>query len=435
MVDELLIILILIVSNGLLSMAEIAIITSKRIRLETFAKKGSQGAKSALELSSKPARFLSTVQIGITITGILTGIFSGRSLIVWLNKILLDAGIEATTVNWIAFPAVVIVVTFFSLVIGELVPKRIGMHNPERIASALAPLMNGISRLVSPLIWLLSGATDGILRIFGIDSHTEEVQVTEEEVKELIAQGTNSGTIEELEQDMMERVLLLGDRSVASLMTNRIEVEWIDVNAETQDILEKIVESNHSLFPVCDDEIDKVVGVLSSKKFLVALQRERMANIRYLMDNARVIPENMKALAALEEFKANKTKIAVVVDEYGSVQGVLTQSDLFESIVAEHDTPDEENEISIIQREENSYLIDALLPFEEFLQYFEIDDVAQEDRTGFHSLGGFILHLSKQIPSTGDRFEWKNYEFEVVDMDVNRIDKLMVTIKEEGAGS
>jgi putative hemolysin len=435
MVDELLIILILIVSNGLLSMAEIAIISSKRSRLEAQAKKGSRGAKTALELSSKPSRFLSTVQIGITVTGILTGIFSGKSLILWFNQLLIDAGIDVVTANWIAFPSTVIVITFFSLVIGELVPKRIGMHNPERIASSLAPLMNGISKLVSPLIWLLSGTTDGILRIFGIDSKAEEVQVTEEEVKELIAQGTNSGTIEELEQDMMERVLLLGDRSVASLMTNRIEVEWIDVNAETQDILEKIVESNHSLFPVCDDEIDKVVGVLSSKKFLVALQREKMANIRYLMDNARVIPENMKALAALEEFKANKTKIAVVVDEYGSVQGVLTQSDLFESIVAEHDTPDEENEISIIQREENSYLIDALLPFEEFLQYFEIDDVATEDRTGFHSLGGFILHLSKQIPSTGDRFEWKNYEFEVVDMDVNRIDKLMVTIKDEEVGS
>jgi putative hemolysin len=435
MVDELLIILILIVSNGLLSMAEIAIISSKRSRLEAQAKKGSRGAKSALELSSKPSRFLSTVQIGITVTGILTGIFSGKSLIFWLNQVLIDAGISVVTANWIAFPSIVIGITFFSLVIGELVPKRIGMHNPERIASSLAPLMNGISKLVSPLIWLLSGTTDGILRIFGIDSKAEEVQVTEEEVKELIAQGTNSGTIEELEQDMMERVLLLGDRSVASLMTNRIEVEWIDVNAEAQDILEKIVESNHSLFPVCDDEIDKVVGVLSSKKFLVALQREKMANIRYLMDNARVIPENMKALAALEEFKANKTKIAVVVDEYGSVQGVLTQSDLFESIVAEHDTPDEENEISIIQREENSYLIDALLPFEEFLQYFEIDDVATEDRTGFHSLGGFILHLSKQIPSTGDRFEWKNYEFEVVDMDVNRIDKLMVTIKDEEVGS
>jgi putative hemolysin len=435
MVDELLIILILILSNGLLSMAEIAIISSKRSRLEVQSKKGSDGARMALELSSKPSRFLSTIQIGITASGILTGILSGKSLIIWSNQLLTDAGTDPNTANWIAFPSVVIVVTFFSLVIGELVPKRIGMHNPERIASSLAPLMNGISKIVSPLIWLLSGTTDAILRIFGIDSHSEEVQVTEEEVKELIAQGTNSGTIEELEQDMMERVLLLGDRSVASLMTNRIEVEWIDVNAATQDILEKIVESNHSLFPVCDDEIDKVVGVLSSKKFLVALQRERLADIRYLMDNARVIPENMKALAALEEFKANKTKIAVVVDEYGSVQGVLTQSDLFESIVAEHDTPDEENEISIIQREENSYLIDALLPFEEFLQYFEIDDVAQEDRTGFHSLGGFILHLSKQIPSTGDRFEWKNYEFEVVDMDVNRIDKLMVTIKDEGAGS
>jgi len=429
MIDEILIILGLILANGLLSMAEISIVSSKRNKLEVLAKKGSHGAKIALDLASKPNRFLSTIQIGITIIGILTGIYSGKGLIVWLHNLLIFSGIQERVADWIAFPAVVMFVTYFSLIIGELVPKRIGMHSPERIASFMAPLMNAIYKVFSPLIWLLSTSTDGILKMFGIDSKVEEAQVTEEEVKELIAQGTNSGTIEELEQDMMERVLLLGDRSVASLMTNRIEVEWIDVNGVTDEILQKIVSSNHSLFPVCDGEIDKVVGVLSSKKFLVALQHEKQADIKSLMNAARVIPENMKALAALEEFKANKTKIAVVVDEYGSVQGVLTQSDLFESIVAEHDTPDEENEISIVQREENSYLIDALLPFEEFLQYFEIDEVAVEDRTGFHSLGGFILHLSKQIPSTGDRFEWKNYEFEVVDMDGNRIDKLIVNIK------
>jgi putative hemolysin len=430
MINELLIILGLILMNGLLTMAEMAIISSKKSRLESFAKKGSGGSKTALDLASKPTRFLSMVQIGISLTGILTGIFSAKSLIGGVVDFFIQTGLSPEYASGTGVFLVVLAITFFSLVLGELVPKRIGLHSPERIAAFLAPMMKGISRIAAPFIWLLSVTTDAILNVFGINSQAEEAQVTEEEVKELIAQGTNSGAFEELEQDMMERVLLLGDRSVASLMTNRIEVEWLDVNAGSPEILEKIVNSNHSLFPVCDDEIDKVVGVLNSKKFLVALQSEKQADLRSLMSPARVIPENMKALAALEEFKANKTKIAVVVDEYGSVQGVLTQSDLFESIVAEHDTPDEENEISIVQREENSYLIDALLPFEEFLQYFEIEDVAPEDRTGFHSLGGFILHLSKQIPSTGDRFEWKNYEFEVVDMDGNRIDKLLVNIRE-----
>jgi putative hemolysin len=177
--------------------------------------------------------------------------------------------------------------------------------------------------------------------------------------------------------------------------------------------------------------LDKIQGILSSKKFLIALQQESNPSLRKLMDTVRVVPENMKALTALEDFKASKAKIAVVVDEYGSVQGILTQSDLFEAIVAEHDIPDEQNETSIVQRDENSYLIDALLPFDEFLQYFEIDQVEAEDRSGFHSLAGFILHLSKQIPGTGDRFTWKNYEFEVVDMDGNRIDKVMVTIRDE----
>jgi putative hemolysin len=416
MINELLVILGLIVFNGLLSMAEIAILSSKKSRLENMVKKGSKGAKKALELASRPTRFLSSVQIGITVK-----FFTAR---------LAFMGLGTEPAELLSVFVVVSIVTFASLVIGELIPKRLGLNTPEKIAAFIAPFMKFIALVASPLIWLLSATTDGILRLFGIHGHKEDTQVTEEEVIEIIAQGTSSGTIEELEQDMMERVLLLGDRSVASLMTNRIEIEWLDMHASDESILETIAKSNHSLFPVCDKELDKIAGILNAKKFLLALQTGNKPEIRDLLDPVKVIPENMKALTAVEEFKANKTKMAVVVDEFGAVQGVITQPDLFESIVAEHDMPDEENEISIIQRDENSYLIDALLPFEEFLQYFEIEDVAPEDRSGFHTMGGFILHLTKQIPKTGERFEWKNFLFEVVDMDGNRIDKIMMTIQQ-----
>ncbi len=429
MASEIFVILGLILLNGLLALSEVVITSSRKSKLENLAKKGSKGAKIALDLASKPARFLSTIQVGITAIGILTGIFAGKGLVILLMNSLVETGISAETSEILSYSIVVLSVTFLYLIFGELVPKRLGNNQPEKLARIFAPPVNAISQFVHPLIWVLTFSTDTILKIFGIKTQVDDVQITEEEVIELIAQGTNSGIIEEVEQDMMERVLLLGDRSVASLMSNRIEIEWIDINLTSDEILKQITDSNHSLFPVCDHELDKVLGIISSKKFLLSIQNGKNEPLRNLLDPVRVVPENMKALAALEEFKANKAKIAVVVDEYGGVQGVLTQSDLFESIVAEHDTPDEENEISIVQRDEFSYLIDALLPFEEFLQYFEIEEVAAVDKTGFHSLGGFILHLSKQIPSTGDRFEWKNYEFEVVDMDGNRIDKLMMTIK------
>jgi putative hemolysin len=431
MVNELLIIVVLVLINGLLAMAEVAILSSRRSRLESMAKKGSTGAKIALDMASKPARYLSAVQVGISLFGILTGIFAGKSLMTSVTHLLLDSGVEEIFAGYIAFISVVLVISFVSLLFGEVLPKRIGLHKPETIGTILSPLMSAFSRLTSPLIWILTTFTDGILRIFGIRSNGDETQVTEEEVIEFIAQGTNSGTIDEVEQDMMERVLLLGDRSVASLMTNRIEMEWLDINESLEKNLEKVILSNHSMFPVCDHEIDKILGILSSKKLLELFREKSKSDMKSLLAPLKVIPENMRALTALEDFKLNNTKMAIVVDEFGSVQGIITQSDLFEAIIAEHDTPDDENEISIIKRNENSYLIDALLPFEEFLQYFEIEEVDPSDKAGFHSLGGFILHLSKQIPSTGDRFSWKNYEFEVVDMDGNRIDKLLITIKED----
>lgn len=432
MINEILIILGLIVVNGILAMAEVSILSSRRSRLESMAKKGSAGARIALNMTSQPARYLSAVQVGISLFGILTGIFAGRSLMASIYGLLIDSGVQPEFSEYLSFGIVVLGISFVSLFIGDVLPKRIGLIKPEPIASALSPIMNAFSKLTAPLIWILTTFTDGTLRVFGVQPNVDDLQVTEEEVIDFIAQGTNSGIIEEVEQDMMERVLLLGDRSVASLMTNRIEMEWLDINESLENNLEKVIASNHSTFPVCDREIDKIIGVLSSKKLLAMLKNgNKNTEIKALLGPFKVIPENMRALSALEDFKQNNTKMAIVVDEFGSVQGIITQSDLFEAIIAEHDTPDDENEISIIMRDENSYLIDALLPFEEFLQYFEIEDVNPADKAGFHSLGGFIIHLSKQIPSTGDRFSWKNYEFEVVDMDGNRIDKLMLTIKDD----
>lgn len=431
MINELLIIIGLILANGLLGLAESAIISSRKSKLESLSKKGSGGARIALEMASRPARYLSAVQVGISLFGILTGIFAGKGLMLSVLNLLTDSGLDPELAEYVAFGSVVLGISFISLLFGEVLPKRTGTIQPERIASILSPLMSLFSKLTAPLIWILSGITDGIFKLFGVQSNGDDTQVTEEEVIEFIAQGTNSGIIDEVEQDMMERVLLLGDRSVASLMTNRIEIEWLDINASMDEIFDRVIGSNHSLFPVCDHELDKILGFISSKKLLEVMRNQQKADLKSMMGPLKVIPENMRALAVLEDFKQNNTKLAIVVDEFGSVQGIVTQSDLFEAIIAEHDTPDDENEISIFKREDNSYLIDALLPFEDFLQYFEIEDVDPSDKAGFHSLAGFILHLSKQIPTTGDRFSWKNYEFEVVDMDGNRIDKLILTIKEE----
>jgi putative hemolysin len=418
----------LIVLTAIISLAEAALSHSKRSKLEPSLKKGSKSARFVLENLGRQNNIHKSLQLFQLVFIFIYGtafVPLLREVIIFCSQTLLLFSHEAIPAGFLIS---LLPQLFLMHLLGFLIPQRIAVVRPEPIAIFMAPAIRLMHRIAQPFIWVTSSISNLVFKILGLPKINGDSQVTEEEVIEMIAQGTSSGTIEEVEQDMLERVLLLGDRSVASLMTNRIEVEWLDVNDPAEKILKMIIESNHSLFPVCDDEVDKVVGILNSKKFLVATQQQKTPALRSLLEKARIIPENMKALTALEEFKANKTKIAIVVDEYGAVQGLITQSDLFDSIVAEHNLPDDENEISIIQRNENSFLVDALLPFEEFLQYFEVDDVAAEDRTGFHSLGGFILHLSKEIPSTGDSFFWKNFQLEVVDMDGNRIDKILITI-------
>jgi putative hemolysin len=431
------VILILTFIIGVISLTEACIAASKRAKLESFLKKGSRNARFVLENLGRQGAIHHSLQLWVLAFTFAISVASfclfGLQLDYFSTLgtgLLSSESYSGFSRISIAFLLTVLPVFMLIHFFTQILPGRLGAHKPEPLAVFFSPFARILHRLINPVVWCGSFFSELLFRLIGLPKSNGETQVTEEEVIEIIAQGTSSGTIDEVEQDMLERVLLLGDRSVGSIMTNRIEVEWLDIQESHDQILARITESNHSLFPVCDGELDKVLGIISSKKVLISTRKSQISSLKSLLEPAKVIPENMKALAALEELKASKAKMAVVVDEYGSIQGLLTQSDLFESIIAEHDTPDEENETSIVQRNENSYLVDALLPFEEFMQYFEIEDVAPEDRTGFHSLGGFILHLSKQIPLTGEKYSWKNFEFEVVDMDGNRIDKILLTIQE-----
>jgi putative hemolysin len=410
-------------------MAEIAIVSSRKSRLESIAQKGNKGAEAALELANSPNTFLSTVQIGITLIGILTGVFSGANLSKLLAAHVARIPLLHDYSQGISVFLIVLLITYLSLVLGELVPKRLGMHNPEAIASVMARPMNVISKITAPLVWLLSISTEGLLRLFRLKP-SDEPSVTEEEVTSLIAQGTNLGVFEEVEQDIVERVFALSDRRVGSIMTNKLDVEWIDINDEFESIKHTVLQSEYSNFPVCRDSLDDVIGIINTKKFLQTLLQNEQVDWHAMVEKALFIPETMKAFRVLEQFKANKIRIAVVVDEFGTVQGLVSMKDLFEAMVGDLEEAAEED-AEIVEREDGSYLIDALIPFDEFVSYFELPDIDPEERAGFHTLGGLIFNIARQIPKTGETFSWNGMHFEIVDMDGNRIDKVLVRVEQE----
>jgi putative hemolysin len=429
MLIEIGIILLLIVLNGIFSMSEIAIVSSRKSRLESAAQKGDGRAGMALELTNSPNKFLSTVQVGITSIGVLNGVFGGANLADHLSIWLARIPIIQPYSHAIALSIIVILITFFSLVIGELVPKRIGMHSPESIARVMAYPMNFISKLCSPLVWLLSHSTEWILKLFRLKASVEP-PVTEEEIKSLMAQGTNMGMFEEVEQDIVERVFQLSDRKVGSIMTHKLDVEWIDINDDMDLIKNEIIQSAYSSFPVCRETIDDVIGIIYTKKFLQLILQNGQVDLQTAVEKPLFVPESMKAFRVLEQFKTSGIRIAIVVDEFGTVQGIVTLKDLFEALVGDLDSVTEE-ESEIVEREDGTFLVDALIPFEDFIQYFELADIDPEDRGGFHTLGGLIFNIARQIPKTGERFQWNNVEFEIIDMDGNRIDKVLVTMREE----
>lgn len=422
---EIIIILGLILLNGLFAMAEIALVSARKARLESQANKGDKRAKEALELSNHPDKFISTTQIGITLIGILTGIFSGEklksNLVEFLNgfeSLKHYSGTIATTI-------IVIIITYFSLVLGELLPKRIGLSRPETIAKLMAAPMRIISTITYPFVLLLTKSTQVLVTVFNIKA--KDTQVTEEEIKAIISEGTEQGTIDEAEQEIIERVFHLGDRNITSLMTHRSDIIWFDVDDNEVSIREKIVSQPHSAYPVCENDIDNIRGVVSLKDLYVT---NDLTVFKQYMKPALFVPENITAYTLLEKFKEKKLHACFIVDEYGSMQGMITLNDILEAIVG--DLPQQNLEdYEIVEREDGSFLVDAQIPFYDFLSRFEKTEWMHEGEQEFDTLAGFILHILERIPITGDKMEWKGFSFEIIDMDAQRIDKVLVTASKE----
>ncbi|MEI6086606.1 MAG: hemolysin family protein [Bacteroidota bacterium] len=419
---EVFIILGLILLNGMFSMAEIALVSARKARLEAQAQKGDVDAEKALELANNPDSFLSTVQIGITLIGILTGIYSGDSFKKPLQEWLANVDLLKPYSSSLATVIILIVITYLSLVLGELVPKRLGLSDPEGIAKKAAGPMRIISWITYPFVWFLMGSSNLIVRLFNVQ--TNENQVTEEEIKAIISEGTEHGAIEEAEQEIIERVFHLGDRNITSLMTHRSDIVWIDHSKTVAEIKLIMGEVVHSIYPVCEGEVDRIVGVISIKDFIISDDNLLVKNI---MKPAMYVPENNTAYQVLEKFKQSKIHHCFIVDEYGTVLGMITLNDILEAIVGDIPQPEDES-FEIVSREDGSFLIDAQIPFYDFLSHFDKAEWMKEGDQEFDTLAGFIIHEIEKIPHTGEKLTWKIFKFEVVDMDNHRIDKVLVSL-------
>src|SRR6188474_1474536 len=419
---EILILAALILLNGLFSLAEIALVSARKSRLEIQANKGDKKAKEALNLANKPETFLSTVQMGITVIAIITGIYSGEKITDDLALYLKQWPILEKYSYGIATTIVVIIVTYFTIIFGELVPKRLGLSRPEAIAKAAARPMSWISTVTHPFIWLLSKSSNIIIQLFGLKKNDN--QVTEEEIKAIISEGTEQGAIEETEQEIIERVFHLSDRNITSLMTHRSDVIWFGLDDTEETIKEKIVSEPHSIYPICDGNIDNIKGVVAIKDLYVSPDNVQFKD---LMRPALFVPENNTAFQVMEKFKESKLHSCFIVDEYGTILGMITLNDILEAIIGDMPQPDM-LDYEVTEREDGSFLVDAQIPFYDFLTHFEKAEWMHEGEQEFDTLAGFILHRLERIPHTGDKLDWKGFQIEIMDMDGHRIDKVMVKI-------
>jgi len=423
MLTEILIIFGLIFLNGVFAMAEIAVVSARKTKLEHAAANGDRRAAVALEMANTPGKLLSTVQIGMTVVIILTGVYSGAAITDKVSAWLERFPILTPYSHKLAITLVFIVITFFTLVFGELVPKQVGLIRAETIARNAAFPMKWFSIIAHPLIWLLTKPGELIIRVLNIKPSADS-KVTEEEIKAIIQEGTDDGEIREIEQDIVERVFHLGDRKVGSLMTHRTEMVWLNVKDSEEITNRKIVSAIHSVYPVCDGDLDKIIGMVYIKDlFINNLSRESI-NLRQHLQEPLFILESNSAYEVLEKFREVKTHHGLVVDEYGSIVGLVTLNNILEALVGEIPTHNEV-EYEITEREDGSWLIDGQLPFYDFIQKFDIQ-YFDKSRIKYNTLGGFALSHLRRIPRTGEKFTWHHYEFEIVDMDGTRIDKILV---------
>ncbi len=422
---EILLLFLLIVANGIFSMSEMAIISSRKVRLQNMANQGNKKARVALDLAEAPNKFLSTVQVGITLIGILAGAFGGATISEKLAENLERFPLLAPYSQGLSFGIVVMVITYLSLIVGELVPKRLALNNPEVIAASVAIPMRAIAAFASPVVHLLSASTDLVLRILGIGPSTEP-QVTEEEIKVLIEQGTEAGMFEEAEQDMVERVFRLGDRPVSALMTPRPDIVWLDLEDTAEENRKKMMDSANSRFPVCQGGLDNVLGIMPVTDLLARSLSGEPLDLTVSLRQPVFVPESTRGLRVLELFKQTGTHMALVVDEYGVIQGLVTLNDILVEIVGDVPSADELDDPQAVQREDGSWLLDGMLSVDEFFKIFAVNDFQGEHRGSYQTLGGFVITHLGRIPNAADHFEWDGMRFEVMDMDGNRVDKVLV---------
>ena len=448
---DILILLLLIALNGVLAMSEIAIVSSRKVRLAQQAEKGNRGAAAALRLAASPTRFLSTVQIGITLIGIVMGAFGEAAIAGDLTERLGRSSQFAPYAHIMATAIVVLAIFYLSLVLGELVPKRLALNNPERIAAFIAPPMRTLSWLTAPLVHFLSFSTDLVLKIFGSKA-SKDAAVTEQDIRDLIQQGTAAGLFLEKERELVERIFRLGDQRVSALMVPRADITWLEADAPVDRVRLAVATSSHSHFPVCTGGLDNLVGVVHLKDMVQAglLQvgaRQQAPdsageaegrapvgfNLRLLSRKPLFVPETMPALRLVEEFRKAELHIAFVLDEYGVIAGLITLNDLVEAMLGQMARHGEEDEPMAVQRADGSWLLDGGMPVEDLKSLMEVEALPGQERTSFNTLAGFVMTYLARVPRTGDAFTYDRFRFEVVDMDRHRIDKVLFSFTKSPA--
>lgn len=422
---DILIILGLILFNGLLSMSEMSVVSARKSRLELEAKKGNKSAKKALDLSNNPDNFFSTIQIGITLIGIVTGLFSGEAFAADLAKVLEKIPFIVPYAYGVSETIIVIVVTYLTLILGELVPKRLGLVKAEGIAKTIAQPMIILARVTYPLVWMLSKSTGIIIKLLGLDKSADN-KVTEEEVKAVMKESLDDGEIEEVEHDIVERVFNLGDRTVSSIMTHRKEMVWLDINESAENLKLKVKENVFNTYPVVDGDIDKILGVVHLKNIFEVADSNDF-EIKDILKEAFYVPEDMCVYDALEKFKEARMKSAIVTDEFGGVMGIVTIKDILEALVGV--MPEESDSDDWLVREDGTILVDGQYSFYDFLEYFDMEDFYQEN--DYNTISGLIIALRNEIPHIGEKTTWNKFTFEIVDMDGARIDKVLVHVNNE----
>ena len=424
---NILIIAVLFYFHGIFAMYEIAMVSARKIRLQQRSEDGNRGASDSLELLKDPnQQYLSTIQIMITMIDTLAGSIGGAMLASPVADLLRKIDWLAPAADTVALILVVIVITYFSIVLGELIPKRLAVSKPEDVVCRLSPGIRTMTRILRPLTQLLGASTNLGIKLLRIDTQAEP-SITEDEIRVYIEQGRDIGLIEQAESDMFSGVFRLGDRRVDALMTPRTDLEWIDIEDDQNTIIHALTHSEYSRIPVGRGGLDDVLGIVNIKELVgVDLTRPSFRLADYIRE-PMFVPENMQALKVFEQFRATGTHQALVIDEYGGVQGMVTLYDVLEAIVGEIPLDAEDMEQEIVQRADGSFLLDGMLPVDEIRELLDLDELPEEERAGYQTLSGFVMNQLGSIPTIGQAFTWKNYRFEVVDMDGRRVDRVLVT--------